>query len=101
MGALEVSQDLADDLDLAQWEAATLCKAVTVVKAASSDFRGADLRSVDLDGVLLRGIRWDGATVWPTGWEERIRRASRTAAEDRRVLIVDIEPHEITVPADI
>jgi len=36
------------------------------------DFTGADLSSVDLDGVPLAGVRWSAATRWPEGWAERV-----------------------------
>ncbi|MYZ36469.1 MULTISPECIES: hypothetical protein [unclassified Streptomyces] len=101
LAALEVSHDLADDLDLARREAIMLSSTVTAVRKASNDFRGADLRSVDLRGLSLQGITWDAATNWPEEWEERIRRASQIADEDHGVLIVGIEPHDVTVHADI
>ncbi|MFI7236894.1 hypothetical protein [Streptomyces cyaneofuscatus] len=101
LGALEVSQDLADDLDLAYREALALATAVTAVEEASTDFRGADLQSVDLDGVDLEGIRWDTATSWPPEWKERIWRASLAAGTGHGELIVGAEPRDSTVPVDI
>ncbi|MBT2393962.1 hypothetical protein J7E87_32270 [Streptomyces sp. ISL-1] len=101
LGALEVAQDLADDLDLAHREATALSAAVKAVEEVSTDFRGADLRSVDLEGVDLEGIRWDAATVWPAEWEKRIWKASLAAESDRGVLIVGTEPRDSTVPADL
>ncbi|WP_329167868.1 hypothetical protein OG939_35765 [Streptomyces sp. NBC_01685] len=101
LGALEVSQDLADDLDLAYREALSLSSAVTVVQDASTDFRGADLQSVDLDGVDLEGIRWDVSTDWPAHWQERIWRASLAVDTNQGELIVGAEPRDSTVPVDI
>ncbi|MER7812952.1 hypothetical protein [Streptomyces sp900116325] len=101
LGMLEVSQDLADDLDLAHREALSLSRAVAAVEEASTDFRGADLQSVDLDGVDLEGIRWDASTSWPPEWEERIWRASLAADTGHGELIVGVEPSDSTVPADI
>jgi hypothetical protein len=101
LAALEVAHDLADDLDLVHREATALWAAVTAVRRASTDFRGADLRSVELDGVVLQGITWDAATAWPAEWEERIRWASQAVDDDQRVLVVGIEPHDSTVSADI
>lgn len=101
LGMLEVSQDLADDLDLAHREAVSLSSAVAAVEEASTDFRGADLRSVDLDGVDLEGIRWDAGTDWPPEWEERIWKASLAADTGHGELIVGVEPHDSSVPADI
>lgn len=101
LGALEVAQDLADDLDLAHREAAALSAVVGAVEEASTDFRGADLRFVDLEGVDLEGIRWDATTMWPPEWEERIWKASLAEKTDRGVLIVGVEPHDSTVPADL
>lgn len=101
LGALEVAQDLADDVDLAHREAAALSAVVGAVEEASTDFRGANLRSVDLDGVDLEGIRWDAKTMWPPEWEERIWKASLEEKTDRGVLIVGVEPHDSTVPADL
>lgn len=100
LGALEISQDLADDLYLAHREAAMLSRAVTAVRRASSNFCGADLRSADLNSAQLQGIEWDAATAWPTEWEERIRRASQATREDQTVLVVGIEPQGINVSAD-
>jgi hypothetical protein len=101
LGMLEVSQDLADDLDLAHREAMALSKAVAAVEEASTDFRGTDLRSVELDGVGLEGIRWDASTNWPPDWEERIWKASLATGAGHGELIVGAEPHDSTVPADI
>ncbi|MGW6309092.1 hypothetical protein [Streptomyces niveus] len=101
LGSLEISQDLADDLYLVHREAATLSQAVAAVTTASTNFCGADLRAADLSSVQLQGIKWDAATAWPAEWEERIRRASQAAREDRTVLVVGIEPHSINAPADI
>ncbi|WP_329027144.1 hypothetical protein [Streptomyces sp. NBC_00690] len=101
LGALEVSQDLADDLDLACREALALSTAVAAVEEASTDFRGADLQSVDLDGVDLEGIRWDTATNWPAEWKERIWRASLAVDTGHGELIVGAEPRDSTVPVDI
>ncbi|MEU9064567.1 hypothetical protein AB0D13_38465 [Streptomyces sp. NPDC048430] len=101
LGALEVSQDLADDLDLAYREALSLSRAVTVVEDASTDFRGADLESADLDGVDLEGIRWDVSTEWPAHWQERIWRASLAVDSGQGELIVGAEPRDSTVAVDI
>ncbi|MBT3105015.1 hypothetical protein KMB27_20435 [Streptomyces sp. COG19] len=88
LGALEVSQDLADDLDLAYREALALSTAVTAVEEASTDFRGADLQSVDLDGVDLEGIRWDSDQLAPrvegTYLEGITGRRHGTRGADRR-----------------
>ncbi|MGW6460869.1 hypothetical protein ACWF94_33905 [Streptomyces sp. NPDC055078] len=100
-GALEVAQDLADDLDLAHREAVSLLGAVTSVREAGTDFRGADLHAVDLRGVRLEGIRWDAATIWPPAWEQRIRRASLAADDGLGVLVVRTEPRDSTVAADL
>ncbi|MGX1886558.1 hypothetical protein [Streptomyces sp. NPDC055287] len=74
---------------------------MSAVEEASTDFRGADLRCVELDGVQLDGIRWDAATGWPAEWEERIWNASLAADTGRGELIVGVEPHDSSVPADI
>lgn len=101
LGALEVSQDLADDLDLAYREALALSTAVTAVEEASTDFRGADLQAVELNGVDLEGIRWDTATNWPPEWKERIWRTSLAASTGHGELVVGAEPRDSTVPVDI
>ncbi|WP_097984070.1 hypothetical protein [Streptomyces sp. f150] len=101
LGALEVSQDLADDLDLAYREALALSTAVTAVEEASTDFRGADLQAVELNGVDLEGIRWDTATSWPPEWKERIWRTSLAASTGHGELVVGAEPRDSTVPVDI
>ncbi|MEO3975044.1 hypothetical protein [Streptomyces sp. CAU 1734] len=97
-GALEVAQDLADDLELAHREAVALRVGVSLVHRAAHDFRGADLHAAQLEGVRLEGIRWDSGTVWPPGWEDRIRRASLAAGD---VLVVGSEPYDSAVAADI
>ncbi|MFE7355580.1 hypothetical protein ACFU8Q_20880 [Streptomyces sp. NPDC057543] len=101
LGMLEVSQDLADDLDLAHREALSLSRAVAAVEEASTDFRGADLQLVDLDGVDLEGIRWDASTGWPPEWKERIWKASLAASTGDGDLIVGVKPSDSTVSADI
>ncbi|MFJ6889653.1 hypothetical protein ACIQRC_33055 [Streptomyces californicus] len=101
LGALEVSQDLADDLDLTYREALALSTAVTAVEEASTDFRGADLQAVELNGVDLEGIRWDTTTSWPPEWKERIWRASLAADTGHGELIVGAEPRDSTVSVDI
>ncbi|HET6857596.1 MAG TPA: hypothetical protein VFH94_10945 [Streptomyces sp.] len=101
LGLLEVSEYLADYLDLTHREAVSLARAVAEVEEASTDFRGADLRAVDLDGVQLAGIRWDAATEWPADWRERIWNASLAADTGDGELVVGAEPHDSTVSADI
>lgn len=63
-----VAQDLVDDLAQVCDRADVLSRAVAEVEKASSDFVGADLRDANLDGVLLEGILWDAATVWPADY---------------------------------
>ncbi|MEU1789185.1 hypothetical protein ABZ553_25620 [Streptomyces sparsogenes] len=99
-GAGAVAQDLHDDLEYASTRAVDLSRAVAEVEKISSDFVGADLRDAHLDGVLLEGIRWDAATMWPDGWEALIRRASLPVSGERGILIVVGETHESAVPAD-
>lgn len=41
-----------------------------------TNFRGVDLRRVDLLGVFLDGVQWDSRTRWPADWAERISGAS-------------------------
>ncbi|MEV6400815.1 hypothetical protein AB0M39_39590 [Streptomyces sp. NPDC051907] len=101
LGAVEVAQDLVDDLDLAQREAAALAAVVNEVDRASTDFCGADLRSADLDGVNLEGVLWDGSTAWPPEWHDRIWRASLAAETGSGVLVVRLESHDSSVHADI
>ncbi|WP_405901824.1 hypothetical protein OG696_41010 [Streptomyces sp. NBC_00656] len=101
LGMLEVSQDLGDDLDLAHREALSLSRAVAEVEEASTDFRGADLQQVNLDGVDLEGIRWDASTSWPSEWTERIWEASLAASTGEGELVVGAKPSDSTVPADI
>ncbi|MEU0574741.1 hypothetical protein [Dermacoccus nishinomiyaensis] len=100
LGALEVAQDLADDLDLAHREALSLLGAVASVKEAGTDFRAADLQTMDLTGLPLVGIRWDQETIWPPAWEERILRASSATDDDLGGLVVGPQPHDSTVGVD-
>ncbi|MBT3087334.1 hypothetical protein KMB31_12435, partial [Streptomyces sp. CYG21] len=101
LGALEVSQDLADDLDLAYREALALSTAVTAVEEASTDFRGADLQSVDLDGSISKASGGTQRPAGPPEWKERIWRASLAAGTGHGELIVGAEPRDSTIPVDI
>ncbi|NBM19534.1 hypothetical protein GUY61_28925 [Streptomyces sp. GC420] len=99
-GAEAVAQDLADDLEQVKNLAVALSRAVAEVEKISSDFVGADLRHANMDGVLLEGIRWDAATIWPEGWEALIRRASLPVGGEHGILIIAAEPHDSVLPAD-
>ncbi|SEC15273.1 hypothetical protein SAMN05216489_00019 [Streptomyces sp. 3213] len=99
-GVDAVAQDLIDDLTQGCGQADALAEAVAEVERASSDFVGADLSSVKLDGVLLEGILWDATTVWPEGWETLIRSASMPAGEEQGVLIVAAEPSDTVIHAE-
>ncbi|MFD9903259.1 hypothetical protein [Streptomyces sp. NPDC059063] len=101
LGADVVAQDLVDDLTVAHGLAVALSRAVQDVERACSDFVGADLRDAKLDGVLLKGIRWDAATTWPEEWEALVRRASLPVGGERGVLVVAAEPHDSVVSADV
>ncbi|MGA5304268.1 hypothetical protein ACPCHT_30435 [Nucisporomicrobium flavum] len=46
------------------------------LREAVNDLRGADLRSVNLVGVDLEGVRWSPATRWPDDWRAQIDRDS-------------------------
>ncbi|MCI3935248.1 hypothetical protein [Streptomyces sp. AN091965] len=100
LGADVVAQDLVDDLADAHDQAVTLCRAISDVERACTDFVGADLRGARLDGVQLEGIKWDAATVWPSEWEPLIRRASLPVGGERGVLVVAAEPYDSVVSAD-
>lgn len=39
---------------------------------ALNDFTGADLRTVNLAGIPLDGMRWSSATQWPPQWVEQV-----------------------------
>ncbi|MEU9015723.1 pentapeptide repeat-containing protein [Streptomyces sp. NPDC048479] len=78
-----------------------LAAVVDKIDRASADFCGADLRSVDLDGVDLEGVRWDSTSVWPSKWHNRIWRALLAAETGMGVLVVGVESHDSSVPADI
>ncbi|WP_427918685.1 hypothetical protein [Streptomyces sp. cg40] len=91
-GVDAVAQDLVDDLIQGCEQANALAKAVGEVERASSDFVGADLSDAKLEGVLLEGILWDAATIWPGGWESLVRRASLPSTEDQGVLVIAAEP---------
>ncbi|GGV29730.1 hypothetical protein [Streptomyces spectabilis] len=100
LGADVVAQDLVDDLADAHDQAVSLCRAISDVERACTDFVGADLRAARLDGVQLEGIRWDAATAWPAEWEPLIRRASLPVGGERGVLVVAAEPYDSVVSAD-
>ncbi|WP_257231495.1 hypothetical protein [Streptomyces sp. Rer75] len=99
LGAEAVAQDLYDDLEHASTRAMALSRAVAEVEKISNDFVGADLRHANLDGVLLEGIRWDAATIWPDGWEALIRRASLPVGGEHGVLVIAAEPDDSVIPA--
>src|SRR5262249_48135718 len=40
------------------------------------DYAGADLRTVELAGLDLQGVRWSETTRWPPRWENTIREHS-------------------------
>ncbi|MEW2530391.1 hypothetical protein [Streptomyces sp. NPDC047071] len=101
LGADVVAQDLVDDLADAHDQAVALCRAISDVERASTDFVGADLRGARLDGVQLEGIKWDAATAWPSEWEPLIRRASLPVGGERGVLVVAAEPYDSVVSADV
>ncbi|MFE5680247.1 hypothetical protein ACFQ7B_35615 [Streptomyces erythrochromogenes] len=101
LGADTVAQDLVDDLEQAHGKAQALRIAVTAVERASSDFVGEDLSQANLQHVLLKGVRWDAATLWPEEWEGLIRRASTPASGEEGVLIIATEPHRSAVAADV
>lgn len=56
--------------------AVALVEALDQLKEATTDFTGADLAAVDLEGIPLQGLHWSSTTQWPPGWEEPIRQAS-------------------------
>ena len=56
--------------------AAALVAALDQLNEATTNFAGADLTSVDLEGITLQGLHWSSTTQWPPGWEEPIRQAS-------------------------
>ncbi|MFJ2217305.1 hypothetical protein ACIQVO_00415 [Streptomyces sp. NPDC101062] len=100
LGAAEVALDLADDLDLAHREAAALAAVVDEIGRASTEFCGADLRSVDLDRVDLEGVRWDSTTAWPAEWHDRIWRSSLAAETGAGVFVIGAQSHNRSVSAD-
>jgi hypothetical protein len=63
-------------VDVARTLVENLALAAERIDGAASDFRGADLSGVALDGRDLSGVLWDTATRWPKGWTERLRRTS-------------------------
>jgi hypothetical protein len=65
----DLALDLARDLD-------RTTRLVADFYHALNDFTGADLRSVDLAGISLDGLRWSTATQWPSQWGEQVRRDS-------------------------
>lgn len=99
-GVDAVAQDLIDDLARGCEEADVLARAVAEVERASNDFVGADLSNVKLDGVLLEGILWDAATLWPAQWETRVRRASLPCDEEEGVLVVAAQGSDSVVHAE-
>ncbi|MFE7132606.1 hypothetical protein ACFVIM_17285 [Streptomyces sp. NPDC057638] len=95
-----LGQDLTDDLTAAYEQATALYRAIAEIRAISSDFVGADLSHAQLEGVALEGVRWDAATLWPTGWEAPIRRASHPVGGEQGVLVIAAEPRRTAVAAD-
>lgn len=100
-GAVEIAQDVSDDLDRARARATALARAVADVEQASNDFCGADLRAAHLEGVLLEGVHWDSSTAWPADWEDRVRQMSTLTDEGQRLLVVGVNPYDRAVPTDV
>lgn len=60
---------------------------VRAMRQALNDFTQADLTSVELDGVDLRGVQWSILTTrWPTGWETPILNMSVQINSNRQDL---------------
>lgn len=95
-----IIEDLDDDLGQACGQAVSLSRAASEVEQASNHFVGADLHSLNLEGVPLAGVRWDARTTWPAEWDELIRRSSVPARGMSGVLVVLKEPYGSTIQVD-
>ncbi|MFF3555025.1 hypothetical protein ACWD4V_18020 [Streptomyces tsukubensis] len=91
--------DLQDDLEGIRQTAVRLSRTVGRVQDAACDFRGEDLRVVELDDVPLAGVRWNTATTWPQEWEDRIRRVSSPSAPGTYVIKAEPEPSSVAADA--
>ncbi|GGU84356.1 hypothetical protein GCM10010260_16750 [Streptomyces filipinensis] len=54
----------------------SISRAFRKISKARDDFTGSDLSDANLESVNLTGLRWSDSTIWPPGWEERVRRSS-------------------------
>lgn len=94
VNALEQDHDSAADRAAFS---ASLAAAIDRLLEVLADMTGADLRSVDLSGIPLTGIRWSTMTQWPPAWEEQVRRDSVELADSQDVY--EIRPGGIRVDA--
>jgi hypothetical protein len=77
--ARNLAHALARDLAAIRTHARDLAQMTRVVADLHhvlSDFTGVDLRSVDLAGIPLEGLRWSMETQWPPQWAEQVWRDS-------------------------
>jgi hypothetical protein len=70
--ALALTRFVTDAMDVDD----TLGVALTLVHDTVNDFSGLDLRTLDLTGVSLSGVRWSAKTQWPAGRRAEIQRNS-------------------------
>jgi hypothetical protein len=75
----------------------SLITAIGRLAEALTDMTDADLRSTDLRGIPLAGIRWSTLTRWPAAWEDGIRRDSVELGPD--LGLYEIRPGGVPVDA--
>ena len=63
-----------------------LAGAIAAIESMVDDFMGADLTSVDLLGIPLRGVRWSETTRWPRYWDSVV--LQRSVMNDGDILLV-------------
>lgn len=99
--ALEMIQDMCDDVRRALDFTPAVEDAIAEVRRACDDFCGFDLHSMDLEEIPLEGVRWSRDTIWPADWEARIRRSSLPANGSDTELVVVAEPSDREVPVGV
>src|SRR5262249_40075456 len=69
----DLTRALAGEVDSAGVDGTCLDQVRARLNAMRHDYAGADLRTLELAGLDLQGVRWSDTTQWPPQWEDTIR----------------------------